>query len=649
VILTREDELLQRYAAKQSEAAFAELVQRYLNFVYSVCRRQVGNDALAQDVTQTVFLLLAAKAGSLKPGTVLSGWLFRTAHLACRNALRVEARRQHYERKAAQEMEDAARGLDPQWQQVESGLDEALAQLSTPDRDALLLRYVEELSLEEMAAALGISAAAAHKRVSRALERTRHHFARAGATLTVTALGLILAEKMVQAAPPMQAAAILSAVTGPGLVVTAVSPSLWGQAAAQMGLSKARVVLVACLVGAVVAGGGWGVFHSVRGGAASGKAVTPGAPVQYTTLRGRILDTAGKPASGVSVTFLRYGAEMGTETAFAQTRTDSGGHYAIARVPVGPDSWSIIADSGKSLGFGMPGRDCGLLPPTQVRLRLVDTNGRPAVGVRLQPLILTLAEANGNPVTVNLSVGCPIRLQSSSDVSGQVTFAGLPQGAVASFAVLDTKYVRRPPAADGLVLASAASSGSVTVSLQPGASVTGQVVYGPMNLPAAGVRLGAQQIGTSAWGEAVTDANGRYQIAQLLPGRYNLAVDEQSAALGGDWTAAAIPGLALGTGQRQAGQDLRLVPGVLITGKVTMRGSGRPAVGVEIGAYGPAHPRTGAWVSGGWTGSDGAYQIRVPPGRQHVYSMSGAASSPGVDVTLTNGRDAAVDFALPPS
>ena len=646
--MTREDELLQRYAAKQSEAAFTELVQRYLNFVYSVCRRQVGNDALAQDITQTVFLLLAAKAGSLKPGTVLSGWLFRTAHLACRNAMRVEARRQHYERKAAQEMEDAARGLDPQWQQVESGLDEALAQLSPPDRDALLLRYVEELSLEEMAAALGISVAATHKRVSRALERTRRHFARAGATLTVTALGLILAEKMVQAAPPLSAAAILSAVTGPGLAVTAASPSVWG-AAAHLGLSKARLVMAACLIGAVVAGGGWGVSHSVRSHAALGRAVTPSAPVQYTTLRGRILDTAGKPASNVGVTLLRYGAETGAETVFAQTRTDSGGRYAVAQVPIGPDGWGIVADSGKSLGFGMPGRDCRLLPPTQVRLRLVDTNGRPAVGVRLQPLILTLADANGNPVTVNLSVGCPIRLQVASDAAGQVTFAGLPQGAVASFEVMDTNYVRRPPAADGLVLASAVSSGTVTVPLLPGASVTGQLVYGPTNQPAAGVRLGAQQIGASAWGEAVTDANGRYQIAQLLPGRYNLAVDEQSAPLGGDWTAAAISGLVLAVGQRQAGQDLRLVPGVLITGKVTMRGSGRPAVGVEIGAYGPAHPRTGAWVSGGWTGSDGIYQIRVPPGRQHVYSMSGADSSPGVDITLTNGRDADVDFALPPS
>ena len=555
-------------------------------------------------------------------------------------------------------MEEAARGLDPQWSQVESGLDEVLAQLSAPDRDAILLRYVEELSLEEMATALGITVAAAHKRVSRALERMRRHFARAGATLTVTALGLILAEKMVQATPPLSAAAILSAVTGPGVVVGAASSGLWGQAVShgwlqQIGVSKARLALAAALAGAVVLGGGWGVSQVaslVRGRAASGQAGALGAPVRHTTLRGRILDAAGKAAPGVSVTLLRYAADTGTETEFAQTRTDSAGRYSVEQIPIGADGWGIIADSGSRLGFGTPGKDCILLPPTQVRLRLVETNGRPAPGIRLQPLILTLAGPNGNAVTVNLSVGCPLRLQAVSDAAGQVTFTGLPLGAVASFEVLDPHYVRRPPAADGLVLASAAPSGSVTVPLQPGASVTGRVVYGPTNQPAAGVRLGAQQIGTSAaWGEAVTDAQGRYQITQLLPGRYNLAVDEQSAALGGDWTASAVPGLALGVGEKRLGQDLQLMPGVLITGKVTVRGTSLPVAGVEIGAYGPAHPRTGAWVGGGWTGSDGVYQIRVPPGRQHVYPMSGTASTPGVDVTLTNGRDAAVDFALPPS
>lgn len=640
--MAREDELLQRYTAKQSQTAFTELVHRYLDFVYSVCRRQLGNDAQAQDAAQMVFLTLAAKSGSLKPGTVLSGWLFQTAHHACRNLQRVEARRQHYERKAALEMEDAARGLDPQWPEVESGLEDALAQLNAADRNAILLRYVEELSLEEMAAALGISAAAAHKRVSRALERMRRHFAHAGATLTITALGLILAEKMVQAAPPSASCAILSAVTGPGVAIGAAGSALSGSLVSG-GLTKAQMMLAACLLGAVLAGGGWVVFQGVhvpRSRTASRATSTQG---QYTTLAGRILGTSGQPAAGVSVTLLRYAADTGTETVFAQAQTASDGRYSVAQVPVGTDSWGIVADSGQSLGFGAPGRDCVMLPPTRMTLKLVGTNGQPAPKVQVQPLILTLAGPNGSQVAVNLSVGCPARLIEASNAQGQVTFNGLPSGAVASFAVLDPRYARRPPTADGLPLNG--SPNVIPVPLLLGASVAGQVVYDPTNQPAAGVRLGIQEIGTSAWGEAVTDADGNYRISQLLPGRYNLAVDEQSQSLNGEWTANAVSGLPLGAGQTRSAQKLRLVRGVLITGKVTRRG--QPVAGTEIGAYGPAHPRSGAWVGGGWTGSDGTYQIRVPPGRQHVYPMSDA-SIPGVDVTLTNGRDAVVDFTLPP-
>ena len=650
--MTREDELLKRYAAKQSQAAFAELVRRYLDFVYSICRRKLGDDALAQDVTQTVFLLLAEKAGSLKPGTALSGWLFRVAHHACQNALRVEARRRHYERKAVQEMDQAAYVSGQQRPLIESDLDDALAKLSAPDRNAVLLRYVEEMSFEEMATALGISAAAAHKRVSRALERLRGHFGQAGATLTVAAVGTILAEQMVQATPPAQAAAILGKMTASGLGSAGAGLGAVSHTAlrggVKLGLSKAQVAMAALL--ALALAGGWGVSPLRRvsqSRAASGRTGIQGVAVQYTTLRGRILD-AGKPAPGVTVTLLRSEAATGLQSEFAQVQTDRAGNYTASHVPVGPDGWTIIADSGKSLGFGVPGRDCFLLPPTRLRLHLVTGDGRPAPRIPLQPLLLTLVGPGGTPVAVNLSVGCPARLKATSDAAGQVTFDGLPQGAVATFAVLDTRYVRRPLAADGLLLAQTSRSGDVMVPLPLGAVVEGQLSYGATGRPAAGVRIGAQQIGTNAWDEAVTGPDGRYRIAQLLPGRYNLAVDEESAALNGAWTANAIPALALRSSQNNPGEDLHLISGVLITGKVTQRGSGKPAAGVEIGAYGPAHPRTSLWVGGGWTDSDGRYEIRVPPGTQYVYPMSGASAGRGAAVVVPDGRDAVVDFAVPP-
>ena len=80
-------ELLRRCAEETSEAAFAELVQRNGDLVYSAALRQVGGDAhRAQDVAQVVFTTLARKAASLTKHPVLAGWLYTTTRLAAGRA-----------------------------------------------------------------------------------------------------------------------------------------------------------------------------------------------------------------------------------------------------------------------------------------------------------------------------------------------------------------------------------------------------------------------------------------------------------------------------------------------------------------------------------------------------------------------------------
>ena len=72
-------ELLQRYAGDHTEDAFAEIVRRPLDLVYSAALRQVRSPQLAQDVAQSVFTNLAHHVARLRPDTILTAWLYQVA------------------------------------------------------------------------------------------------------------------------------------------------------------------------------------------------------------------------------------------------------------------------------------------------------------------------------------------------------------------------------------------------------------------------------------------------------------------------------------------------------------------------------------------------------------------------------------------
>ena len=195
--------LVQAYATGQSEAAFATIVSRHAGLVHSAALRQLRDEHLAQDVTQAVFVILARKAGSLSPDTVLSGWLYRTTLFACADVRRRKARRQQREQEALMEASIDAQTSDTQtvWSKLAPVLEDAMTRLRDRDRDALVLRFFENKSLKEIAAALGLEERAAQKRVQRALEKLRGSFARRGITFSAALISSAIAANSVNAAP----------------------------------------------------------------------------------------------------------------------------------------------------------------------------------------------------------------------------------------------------------------------------------------------------------------------------------------------------------------------------------------------------------------------------------------------------------------
>jgi RNA polymerase sigma factor (sigma-70 family) len=208
--MTEDAELLRRYVAGKSEEAFAELVRRHLDLVYSTAlRRLAGDTHLAQDVAQSVFAALARKAPLLTGRATLAGWLYLGAHHAAAQAVRGEQRRRNREQEA-HIMHDQLSSSVPttDWDRVRPVLDAALRELNDADREAVLLRYFERRPFADIGAALQLGEDAARMRVDRALEKLRALLARRGVTSTAAALGAALANQAMIAAPAGLATAI---------------------------------------------------------------------------------------------------------------------------------------------------------------------------------------------------------------------------------------------------------------------------------------------------------------------------------------------------------------------------------------------------------------------------------------------------------
>ena len=248
-------ELLRQYAWEHGEGAFAELVGRHVNLVYSAAMREAGGDAaLAEDLSQAVFAELARKAPQLLRHPSLAGWLYTCVRHVAANQRRADARRRQREQSASS-MNETPSSETPEavWSQIRPLLDDAMHELGETDRAAVVQRFFEDQSLRDVGNSLGLSENTARMRVDRALEKLRALLARRGIDSTASGLAAALAVGAVVPAPAALAASIAASSLAGAAVVTTNSLT-WVQVIA---MTKLKIGVVSALIVAGVATPVW--------------------------------------------------------------------------------------------------------------------------------------------------------------------------------------------------------------------------------------------------------------------------------------------------------------------------------------------------------------------------------------------------------
>jgi RNA polymerase sigma factor (sigma-70 family) len=265
---TTDRELLERYARRRDEQAFATLVERHGPVVRGVCRRVLGDGPDAEDAFQATFVVLARKAGSAGWRESVGPWLHAVASRVARKARAEAARRRAGPTAAAAVPRDPS--AEVTWRELRTVLDEELDRLPDKYRAPLVLCYLESKTRDEAAAELGWTASVLKGRLERGRDRLRSRLIRRGVALSVALFGTALSETTASAQVP---AALLTATVQTVSVLarasqaaTTVSPQvvrLADHACRVLALAKLKLAGLVLLAVALIAAGA-GVLSGSR-------------------------------------------------------------------------------------------------------------------------------------------------------------------------------------------------------------------------------------------------------------------------------------------------------------------------------------------------------------------------------------------------
>lgn len=316
-----------------------------------------------------------------------------------------------------------------------------------------------------------------------------------------------------------------------------------------------------------------------------------------------------------------------------------------------------------------------IVPGSGISFRRIWPVEKPVTELKVQPAVKlagSVVTPDGNPeanaqVEVRL-IRCPgdskdrmeyllpnkdlkAVLGTWTNSQGKFEIPNLPKGGAVEFDFVDPKYASCQDGAayfNETKLSNSPITVAPVVHLRRAAVFTGRVTRD--GKPVAGIRIGAQgnfETGgdPGLWGEAITNANGIYEMKRMYPGHYNVVFDE--ARMNGEVTAVAHENVKAEEGKTVTGLDFNLISGAAIKGKIT-DASGLPLAGAGISVYGPGHPQTSAWVQSATSGRDGTYTLHVPAGKQYIYlsNVGEGKDQQAKTIHVQNGTTTVQDFQI---
>src|SRR5262245_19401402 len=175
-------QLLESFLATRDEAAFEALVRRHGPMVLRLCRRMLPNLQDAEDAFQAIFIVLARKAGCVRPREGVGNWLYGVAYRTARRAQAVTARRRSRERDVeAMPQPQAKPDAEPD---LDCIVDQELSQLPEKYRLPLVLCELEGRGRREVAAQLAVPEGTLSSRLAAGKKMLARRLARRNAALS---------------------------------------------------------------------------------------------------------------------------------------------------------------------------------------------------------------------------------------------------------------------------------------------------------------------------------------------------------------------------------------------------------------------------------------------------------------------------------